>query len=241
MSALDQKILEAIKTTPGQKAKDIAAALGIEGDQVNSALYGSLRGKVWQDKNYRWYPKDGAGAEKREREGPRPLNTPLARLCRYYLDCLNQDDLGGVSVFASSKYGSPTYVELTTLPRFDDNGAGPFDSADGRRILDSVRRDRSRQTIILGYPVRLKLIGSRKGWEGFMVQPLLLFPFQEPDHKSGIPTLIDDPPQINFQALKALTNSGDSSLIEEAIQLAEELGLGNTGDDRPNLEELIAR
>ena len=240
MDTVDQRILDAIKTKPGQKAKEIAAQLGVDRKTVNSALYGRLKGKVKQDKSYQWYPKDAIGVEARD-EGPKQLDTPLARLCRYYLDCLSHDDLGGVSEFASSKYGDPNYVELHTLPMCDEEADSPFDSDAGRHLLGRIRRDRNRQTVFLGYPVRLNLIRSRKGWEGYMVEPLLLFPFQEAESRHGTPTLTDDLPQINFRALRALSNVGKTGLLEEAIQLAEELGLSNAAADQPDLDELTAR
>ncbi len=241
MTDLDLQILEAIMLKPGQKAKDIAMRLGVDRNLVNSALYGRLKGKVQQDKSYRWFPKDAAAVPGRSDQEPRQLDTPLARLSRYYLDCLNQDDLDGVSVFASSNYGDPNYIELETLPMFAENRADPFDSEAGRSLLGRIRRDRNRQTVFLGYPVRLNFIRSRKGWEGFKVEPILLVPFQEADNRHGVPTLSDDLPQINFRALRALSNAGDTSLIEEAIQLAEELGLGIVAAEQPDFDELLAR
>ncbi|NIA11978.1 MAG: AAA family ATPase [Nitrospiraceae bacterium] len=177
-----------------------------------------------------------------EGDSPQRLDTPLAKLCRYYLDCLSHDDVGGVSVFASSKYGQLDYVELVSLPMLDEEGSDPFDSEGGQQLLTRVRRDRNRKTIFLGYPVRLNLIRSRKSnWEGFKVEPLLLFPFQESDIRYTKPTLSDDAPQINFQALRSLSNAGEMSLMEEAIQLAEELGLDNLPGEQPDLDELLAR
>jgi very-short-patch-repair endonuclease/ATP-dependent exoDNAse (exonuclease V) alpha subunit len=149
--------------------------------------------------------------------------------------------LGGVSEFAASKYDDPNYVELQALPMFDEDAGDPFDTEAGRKLLGRIRRDRNRQTIFLGYPVRLNLLRSRKGWEGFMVEPLLLFACQETDTRHGNPTLTDDLPQINFRALRALSNAGETSLMEEAIQLAEELGLGNAAGEQPDLDELLAR
>jgi very-short-patch-repair endonuclease len=172
---------------------------------------------------------------------PEQLNTPLARLCRYYLDCLSHDDLSGVSQFATSSHGDPNYIELKTLPMFDPDGGDPFDSEAGRRLLGRIRRDRTRRTVFLGYPVRLNLIRSGRGRDGFMVEPLLLLPFHEAGNTPGNPTLTDDVPQINARALRALSNAGDTSLLEEMIQLAEELGLGNSPGEQPDLDELFTR
>ena len=71
MSDIDQKILDSIKEKPGQKAKDIAEQLGVERQQVNSALYGHLKGKVQQDKKYQWYLKEVEGIDKIKKK-PKP-------------------------------------------------------------------------------------------------------------------------------------------------------------------------
>ncbi len=242
MTELDSRIIQALEARPGQKAGQIAATLGVDRQLVNAALYGRLKGRVQQDKGYRWSLKGSSGIDKGEGEGPKCLDTPLAKLCRYYLDCLSHDDVGGVSEFASSKYGQPGYVELASLPLLDDDGNDPFDSEAGRQLLARVRRDRNRQAVFLGYPVRLNLIRSRRSnWEGFKVEPLLLFPFQDAENKYAAPTLGVDLPQLNFQALRSLSNAGETSLMEEAIQLGEELGLGNVAGEQPDLDELFAR
>ena len=57
MTDLHKTIIEIITAKPGQKAKDIAKQLGVDKRLVNSALYGPLKGKVFQGKDYRWYLK----------------------------------------------------------------------------------------------------------------------------------------------------------------------------------------
>jgi very-short-patch-repair endonuclease len=239
---LGSLVLQKVEAQPGLKARDIAAQLGVDRHAVNAVLYGPLKGKVQQDREYRWYLKGSGVAGRHEEERPKRLDTPLARLCRYYLDCLSHDDLGGVSEFATSLYGQPSYAELPALPMCTEEGYDPLDSDDGRRLLAAVGRDRNRQTILLGYPVRLKHLRSqKKDWEGFKVEPILIFPYQDADARSSKPELSDDPPLINFKALSSLSNTGETSLMEEAIQLAEELGLGNVADEQPDLDELVAR
>ena len=95
MTTLETRILELVRVKPGQKAVDIASALGVGKSLVNSTLHRQLKGQVKQDRNYRWYPQETTAV--RHGDGNRQrLNTPLARLCQYYLDCLSHDDLGGV-------------------------------------------------------------------------------------------------------------------------------------------------
>lgn len=48
--SLENQILQKIQTDPGQFAGDMVAE--------NTALYRNLNGLVWQDKGYRWHPKD---------------------------------------------------------------------------------------------------------------------------------------------------------------------------------------
>lgn len=239
MNDFDQKILDSINSNPGQKAREIASMLGVDRRTVKSALYGRLKQKVRQDKAYRWYPKNTT--ESIVEETINNAKTPLTHLCQYYLDCLSHDDLGGVSAFASSNYNNLDYAELDIHPMFTEEVYDPFDSDEGRRLLNRIRQDRNRKTIYLGYPVRLNFIRSRRGWEGFMVEPLLLFPFQEVENRYGTPILSDDMPQINFKALKSLTNMGEINLMDEGIQLAEELGLGNEADGQPDIDELVER
>ncbi len=241
MSNLEQKILSVIQEKPGIKAKQIADIIEIDRKQINSLLYGRLRGKVKQDKSYRWYLKDTEGVDERKPKRPERLDTPLSRLCAYYLDCLNQDDLGGVSVFAESKYGEPDYAELQSLPMIEGCDVDLFESEAGKRILTRMRRDRNRQSIFIGYPIRLKKIRSRKGWEGFILEPILLISFQDPSDRYSPPILSEELPHLNFRALKSLSNAGDATIMEEAIQLADELGLGNASGDQPDLDELMAR
>lgn len=242
MTELDTRIIQILQARPGQKAGQIASSLRVDRKLVNSALYGRLKGRVQQDKTYRWYLKASVRSDKRESEGPKLRDSPLAKLCRYYLDCLSHDEVGGVSEFATSRYDQPGYVELTSLPILDEGGSDPFDSEAGRQLLGRIRRDRNRQVAFLGYPVRLNLVHSRRSnWQGFKVEPLFLFPFQETDNRYGNPKLGDDLPQINFQALRSLSNTGGSSLMEEMIQLAEELGLNNVVGEQPDLDELFAR
>ncbi|MDA8219324.1 MAG: AAA domain-containing protein, partial [Dehalococcoidales bacterium] len=241
MISLEERVLEAVKAKPGQKARDIAARLGVDRRTVNSALYGGLKGKVQVDNGYRWYPKGPPSNSKAEDEEVRRLDTPLAKLCRYYLDCLSHDDLEGVSEFAASKYGRPNYVELRTLPMYDEDEGDPFDTEDGRRLLGRVRRDRNRQVVFLGYPTYLSFVRSRSGWEGFIVEPILLWSFHDADNGHGSPTLVDELPQFNFRALRSLLQAGESTLMEEAMQLADELGLGNQVGEEPELDELLPR
>ena len=239
----DEQILDYIRANPGRRARDIAAVLGIDKSELNSILYGSLRGKVVQDRSYNWRIKEISQSVQRPSATQTTPDTQLAKLCRYYLECLSQDDQEGVSVFASSSFGGLDYVEFLTLPQVV--AAEEINSDDERvkRFLRKLKSDRNRPVPLLGYPIQLTHIRSKKGWEGFVVQPIFLFKLDNNSSKSTeSPVLADEPPQINFKALRSLiVGDGGSGVINEAIELAEELGLDEVGLELPDIEELVLR
>jgi len=151
---------------------------------------------------------------------------------------MSRDDEQGVSVFAKNKYGSPDYAELLDENLFEDKDY--FNQQDANRILGSFRRERKRLVLYLGYPVRVRKHVSKKGWEGFFVEPIFLLPF-ESDDKYGPPTLTSDLPILNFKALSFLAQGGAGSLMEEVINLSDELGLNNPQEDLPDLEDVFPR
>jgi len=238
----EQRIVELLSQTPGLKARQIASQLGLDRRDVNSLLYGRLKSQLAQDKEYRWWPKDSRPAAKdKEPTSEKRLNTPLARLSRYYLDCLSQDNDAGISAFASSRYDLD-YVPLAECPLLSDGDDHLFDGEAAKKLLNKTRKERGRLAIYLGYPVRLRFMRSRKGWEGFMMEPVLLFPFTtDATNRYAAPTLSDDMPLFNFAVLKSLTTFGSGNVMDEAIQLSEELGLTNPEGDLPDLDEICPR
>ena len=74
-----------------------------------------------------------------------------------------------------------------------------------------------------------------------MVDPLWLFSFKSQEHGHNDLALPTDPPQLNLKALGGLTNTADTGLMTEAVQLSEELGLANAIEDQPELDELLVR
>ena len=235
------RILQLVVNEPGLRAKDIAARLGLSRREVNSVLFGELRREVVQDSRYRWWPKGGRPRESPQEEAPQQADTPLAQLCRYYLECLGHDYTKGISVFASSHYDLD-YVELEELPVLEEADADCFDMDGAKRFLHKVRRDRYRLTLYLGYPVRLKRVRSHKGWEGFFVEPLFLFPYRfDLGDSYATPSLEDDIPTFNFKALESLITVDSGKVLDEAIQLSEELGLSSTVEDLPEIDEVFLR
>jgi very-short-patch-repair endonuclease len=226
-SDLAEKVLEHIRLRGPSKAKLVADALGVDRAVVNKVLYGPLRGKVRQAKDYSWSLADAAVRGKAENS---PTNS-YQGLFGYYLDCLSQDDNSGVRTFADSKHDLD-YVEIEEWP-FDvaepnDLGAEPL-----RKLIGRQRREARKKALWLGYPVLVRRARSRQGWEGTFLEPLLIWPQDtEADDLRFLPE-----PMINTRAIESLVAS--ENVLEEAAHLADELGLDSS--DPPALDELAAR
>lgn len=224
---LERAILELLAGRDGLLAREIGDALGKEKRDINSALYGSLKGRVVQDRRYRWtLAKTGAASGRgNDVEAEAFADTDLSRLCRYYLACIGFDETG-VSVFASSNSGHLDYTELEDLPlssdAFDDNPAV-------NRLMGMVRRERGHKALYLGYPSLLRSHRARSGWQGHFVEPVLLFPIEQ-EEGSGRPILDLSFPIINQAAFRNLTNADRDSLMTELTQLEDELGISGDGD-----------
>lgn len=235
--ALQEQVLEQIKTTPGQLARDLAIELGVDKKDINSVLYGTLNGLVWQDKSYRWYPKDQSPQSQSD-DPEQYTNTPLSKLARYYLACLGHDE-GGVSVFAANQHDDLDYVELSELPIA--NSSSFLQGPDAQRLLGKIRKDRSRLVMYLGYPCTLKSVQSRRSnWTGYFLEPLFLFPISVDSTPGSRPNIDLTFPVINQSVIKRFTNAEREALMDELVQLEDELGL--TGDiEPPELDELAYR
>jgi len=225
------------------KGLEIATALGIDKGTVNSCLHRN-RGRLFaQDARYRWYLAQARGkAQSKEANAPQAppgVQTPLAKLCQYYLDCLSQDGELDVSAFASSKYGLD-YVELSSMPLVSED-VNVFDTEAANRLLNKTRRERGRMVIYLGYPVRLHHVRSRSGWEGFKAEPVCLWTYHEnPESVREVPLIADATPIFNFAVLRVLARTS-GNFLDEAIQLSEELGIAAANDGSPDLDEFFDR
>lgn len=237
IKSLDPKelILEALKAHPGQKASDLAIELDTEKKEINGLLYGELKDECVQDERYCWYlNKDAPVSVKEEKKAI--SKTALSSLAHYYLSCIGQDDEGGVSVFADSKHGDFDYIELKSLPL--KTGDSLIESQDAQKLLGKIRKDRSRLAMYLGYPSTLKKVRSKKSsWEGYFVEPILLFPIEISD---GNPKISQGFPLFNLAVLKRFTNAEREQLMDDLVQLEDELGL-TSDQDVPELDDLVRR
>lgn len=238
MHPLKDRVLAELRRTPGRKAAELAEALGVDRRDVNRCLSYELTGRVQQESDYRWRlleeVRQGTPAATAQ-----VTTTEIAKLCRYYLECIGQDMDEGVSVFAHSRYGEPDYAELPSLPMA--GGAADWFNAPGAgRVLGKVRQDRAKLVAWLGYPVRLRRHRTAR-WEGFFVEPILLWRLDLGERGGDLPRIEEDAPLINTKFLRSIAMGDGLQLAEESARLTEELGLNVPVADLPEVEDLIER
>ena len=214
---LSNRVLELLASSPKLKAKEIAARLSIDRSSVNSLLYGGLSEHVSQDQRYRWSLKSAASVKASATTLTSQPEGPLTKLCRYYLDCISRDSEIEISEFARSEFRL-RYFELSKSPFIDNED--PFSTSEAREFLRRARQGRSQ--IYLGYPLRLRFQRARSGWEGYKIDPLLLFPFrQELTNPNALPSLSDEAPVLNATVLKSFPRANSGNLIDEIILMSE--------------------
>ena len=233
MSPADQ-IQQLLARKPGLKTQQIADELALERSLVVAALHNLRGGDITQDNAYRWWIRNSSPQTAGAAPAPR---TFLANLCRYYLECLSRESGSGISLPADSS----DYVPLGELP-FVHPGRELW-AADRaiKRLVQKVRREQGQLTLYLGYAVRMRPMFVRNRDE-MRVEPVLLYPVEERLDEPGAPLRPSGGvPLFNMEVLKTLPAADSGNLIDEAIHLAEELGLANPEEDLPEWDEIVMR
>src|SRR5581483_7874802 len=83
-----QQIIEILQRKPALKASEIADALGRQRREINRCLSYELAGLVQQGSDYRCRLAQRSTAATTATPAP---STEIARLSRYYLECISQD------------------------------------------------------------------------------------------------------------------------------------------------------
>ena len=236
---LEQRLIEELTRHPGQKSSQLINKLNAPRQEVNYLLYGRLGHQFKQDSAYRWWPINQVPNQNTEEPVAGFSRTPLARLCRYYLACLGQDDVGEVSTWARSQY-EYDYVALNKVP------VGGLDNLlqdpDPSRLISAMQRDRGSRVLYLGYPICIHRFTSKKGAPIYRLEPVLLLPveFEHPNHR-GAASVSSDYPLINTAVIKRFSNADNDTLMHELLQLEDELGFSNTAVEVPELDEVARR
>lgn len=232
---LRQLVVEELQRKPGLKASELATALGRDRREINRCLSHELAGQVHQGSDYRW--RLAQRGSQRASSAPIPT-TDIARLCRYYLECISQDMDEGASVFARNQYGDPDYAQLATLPI--GSHSDWWNSAGVGRLLGKVSGERGRLMLWLGYPVRLRQHRTAR-WEGYFVEPVLMWPVQLPEVNGDAPSIDEQMPMLNAKFLRSMAMGDGMQLADEAARLSDDLGLGVPAGELPEADELVER
>lgn len=235
-TTLRDRILAELQGSSGLKAGELAERLRADRPEVSRCLAFDLAGLVRQGADYRWHLRKAPSSSQQARVAP---SSELANLCRYYLECIGQDMDEGVGAFASNAYGAPEYAELPRLP-LGTGRADWFNEPGVERVLGDVRKDRSKLVAWLGYPVRLRRHRTPK-WEGFFVEPVLLWRVELGERSADSPEIDDTLPTPNPKVLRSVGMGGPQELAEESARLTKELGLDAPRTDLPDVEDVIER
>ena len=172
----------------------------------------------------------------RQTSEPKFANTNLARLCRYYLACLGHDDTG-VSTFLTSKFDKTDYFEVDTLPQSTEDLA---DNSAGKALLGRQREERGNYSLYFGYPTNIALLKSRRTkWQGYMVEPIFLFPIEQ-DADSGHLLIDLSYPIINQKPFQSFTNAERDTMMNEIAQLERDIGI-STDEPRIDISDIATR
>ena len=232
--SLSSRILALLAERGPLKAREIAELLEAPPAEVNRTLFGVLYGRVAQDRAYRWnVMRRGTGTGAAAPAGA--AASPLARLARYYMDCLAQDAEQGCSAFAKGRRGEEEYAVLAELPEVRAGTTWSAPIGDAARALAQRSRQDSSTMLYIGYPVLLRYHRTAN-WEGFFVEPLLLYPLEAGE--GGALQVADDLPTLNFKALRSLGDGGN--VLDEIVSLSEDLGLVGTSEP-PSIEDIALR
>lgn len=226
MTELENRILQIVSSSNGIKARDIALKLDCERSDVNSALYGALRDRCFQDSSYRWHLKNHA-TQVLDSDIVQP-DKQLSDLCKYYLNCLSLEQNSGISAFLTSRY-SLDYLELSTLA---------VDSSK-EDIANLIRRISSGRNLIahVGYPVMIERIHSTRTNQDYLkVAPVFLFPLEI----EGGAVNVAPVPHVNMEVIKQFSSRDINNQIYDLVDLESELGL-NSQDADIEVDELVAR
>ena len=233
MSPADQ-IQQLLARKPGLKAQQIADELALERAQVVAALHSLQAGEVTQDNAYRWWSRTASPESSGTAPAPR---TFLASLCRYYLECLSRESGSGVSIPTDSS----DYVALSELPFARPGHELWATDRAMKKLVQKVRREQGQLTLFIGYAIRLRPMFVRNHDE-MRIEPVLLYPVEERIDEPGAPLRPSSAvPLFNMEVLKSLPAADSGNIIDEAIHLAEDLGLANPEDELPEWDEIVQR
>ena len=133
------------------------------------------RSRAWRAARSRRTANTGGGrGPERRRQLAAPRGSFLARLCRYYLECLAHESGSGISIPAAAS--DVDYVVLNELP-FARSGAAPGNERAMRKLIRKTRQERGQLALYVGYALRLRT--SPRLEEEMRIEPVLIYPVED--------------------------------------------------------------
>jgi very-short-patch-repair endonuclease len=163
-------------------------------------------------------------------------DTPLARLCRYYLDCISADDAGEVSCF-SDDAAEPGYLEL------DPAWLYGRETACAQAELQPFRERYARSLVPRALKVGLLLLVQsaqlKSGASARKLVPLLLL--NAAFDREGRLVVERESVSLATAAVRELTRLHGPELQFELAQLEQALGFDELTADTTDLQRIVRR
>ncbi|MGV8137068.1 MAG: AAA domain-containing protein [Mangrovibacterium sp.] len=240
---MEDEIIQILSKGEPLKSKQIAALIGgATKNDVNAILYGKLRGRVVQNREYEWSLKQNGANNTNDGEDKNTSRTDtlLGKLSCYFLECISKDLDNGISEFATNRYGLPNYAPLNQL--IDEDTAISIEYTKISNLVRKLRENRNGLSVTIGYPVQLVEHKSRTGYPYYMVMPSLIQSLDSDAFLRGEIRLSDENPYVNADAIVYNESISETEVIQEIIQLNADLGLDSIdlrqiGEVGPRLKE----
>lgn len=159
----------------------------------------------------------------------------IANLAAYYLDCIGRDRDDGISVFISNRYGNPDYCQLFQSPAQIDNTVCATQDNAVRGIVSRARRSSQSLELVVGYPLLVNWATSQKGNRFGTIGPLFFQACEIGSADQSMPTLGQEPPRLNPDAIARLAGFDKKEVIPEMLNLYSELGFDRPLAEQPDL------
>lgn len=164
-------------------------------------------------------------------------DTLLARLCRYYLDCISADDAGEISFWSTDNAADADHLELDVAWLFGKDTAlqQPQLQAFHERFVRSL----TPRTLKVGLSVLVQSVHLKSGAAARKLVPLLLL--AAGFDAQGRLVVERESVSLSAAAVRELTRLQGTELQFELSQLEQALGFDELRADTADLERIVRR
>ncbi len=221
--SLKNKIIQALSTNDGLKAKDLAHSFNVNKKEINSILY-SLKGKeLFVDAKYQWHINN-PNIRPPQKTDDTHVDKNLYNLCRYYLSCINLEDNNKISAFLTSLYTT----DYKTVQNIDPHSFG-------EQANELIRKANTDRNIIsyLGYPVQIYTITGRNG-RYKKIAPIFIHEIETDSSGINLSCI----PNINMEVISNFSSRDIDEQINNLIQIERDLCMDDP-DAELSLDDLV--